>query len=85
MTGVDYWRQVLAPYARDGYRRGVLDDLEVALFNEAGTEARLRRPSAGWRAASLLLPALDDDHDPEVLRGVRYTMERGKDRMELLV
>ena len=87
MTGVAYWVRVLAPYAAAGYLRGEVDADEVVLFNGTGPEIHLPRPSAAWQAASLLLPALDDadDHDPEVLRGVKYLMRSGKDRMELEV
>jgi hypothetical protein len=86
MAGRDYWRMVLSPYARDGYRRGVLDDAEVVLVNEAGAEAHIRRPQAGWLAASLVVPALEpDDLDTEERRGIVYVMQRGRERQELSV
>jgi hypothetical protein len=86
MTGLGYWRQVLSPYAQAGYRHGTLDDDAVVLVNEAGTEAHIPRPSAGWFPASLVVPALEpDDHDPEELRGIRYVMQRGRERQELSV
>lgn len=83
MTGRDYWRMVLRPWARDGYRSGHLEAHAVVLFDAFGHEVHLSRPSAGWLPASLLLPALDDNHDPESLRGIRYVMERDGERMEL--
>lgn len=86
MTGLGYWRQVLAPYARGGYRTGFVDDLEVTLVNEVdGSEVHLARPSAAWHLP--LLPSLDgtEDGDPEATRGIRYLMKVGSDRMELTV
>jgi len=87
VTGRDFWLATLRPYARDGYRRGVLDDEEVVLLDEAGNEARLPRPSAAWRVPLLpSLDALDGDADTEATtRGVKWLMQVGKDRMELSV
>jgi hypothetical protein len=86
VNGQDYWLRALAPYAQDGYRRGLLDDLEVVLIGDDGAEVHLSRPSAGWFPASLVVPALEpDDHDPEELRGIRYVMQRGRERQELNV
>jgi len=85
MSGMAYWIATLRPWAQAGYRHGTVDDEAILLRNEAtGYEVLLPRPSAGWVAASVLLPAFDDNHDPESLRGIRYVMERDGDRMELL-
>lgn len=85
MTGMDYWLRVLSPYARDGYHHGVLDDLEVVLLDEAGTEVHLPRPSAAWHVP--VLPSLDHtaDGDLEASRGLRYLMQIGSNRLELNV
>jgi hypothetical protein len=87
--GLAYWRARLAPLVQRGFTRGLLDPLEVTLVNEVdGTEFRLPRPSAAWVAASLLLPPLDDDLDPDdpVRRGIVYSMRAPSgDRMELSV
>ena len=87
MTGRDFWVATLRPWAAAGYRHGTVDNEAVVLVNEAtGNEVLLPRPSAGWVAASLLLPPLDTDHedrDPEATRGVRWLMKVGQDRMEL--
>lgn len=85
-SGTAYWLTTLRPLARDGYKRGVLTDLEVVLINEATEhEVHLPRPRAdGWSRADLLLPAIEpDDVDPELRRGITYLMKAGKDRMEL--
>jgi hypothetical protein len=85
MTPHAYWVATLRPWAQAGYRHGTVDDEAILLRNEAtGDVVLLPRPSSSWVAASVLLPAFDDDHDPEALRGVRYVMERGNDRVELL-
>jgi hypothetical protein len=86
MTGRDYWRMVLRPWARDGHHSGILEDHAVVLFDEVGHEVHLSRPSAGWLPASLVVPAMEpDEHDPEVRRGVLYLMRSGSNRLELEV
>jgi len=87
--GVAYWRQVFAPLAQRGYRRGVLDDLEVVLVNEVD-EIHIPRPSAfGWSRADLVVSVLEgDDVDPDdpARRGIVYSMRAPSgDRMELSV
>lgn len=45
MTGLDYWRRRLAPFARDGFDRGWLDDHAVELLCVAtGAVVVLPRP-----------------------------------------
>lgn len=85
MTGRDYWLTVLRPFARDGFRTGTVDDLEVVLLNEAGAEVHLPRPSAGWHVP--VLPSLDHtaDADLEASRGLRYLMKVGSNRLELSI
>jgi hypothetical protein len=85
--GLAYWRPLLAPYARAGYTRGLLDPLEVVLVNEVD-EVHIPRPS-GWSRADLLVRELEgDDIDPDdpARRGVVYLMRSPTgDRMELSV
>ena len=85
-----YWVRVLTPYAQRGFRKGVLDDLEVVLFSEAGHEVHLARPSASWARADILVRELEqDDPDPDdpVRRGIVYSMRAPTtgDRLELSV
>jgi hypothetical protein len=86
VNGVGYWVRVLSPYAQRDFRSGVITDVEVVLFDKAGTEVHLPRPS-GWSRADLLVRELEgDDLDPDdpIARGVRYLMKRdGQDRLEL--
>lgn len=85
MTGRDFWLARLRPFAQD-YHRGVVDHLEVVLFDDVGNEVHIPRPSAdGWHVP--VLPSLDhnSDIDPEARRGVLYLMRSGDDRMELAV
>jgi hypothetical protein len=61
VTGAQYWLLVLGPFARDGYRRGLLDRREIVLFDVDGREVHLPRPQTGWLdvTAIRLLDAAD--------------------------
>jgi hypothetical protein len=87
--GLQYWRAVLSSYWRDGYDHGVIDSECVELF-KAGASITLRRPSAGWARADLVVRGLEgDDIDPDdpEMRGIIYSMRSPStgDRLELSV
>ena len=51
VTGVEYWRRLLGPFAALGYRAGTVDDRHITLRDPVGREVRLARPS-WWRGVS---------------------------------
>jgi len=48
LSGAEYWRRLLGPFAALGYRVGTIDGRHITLRDPAGHEVRLARPS-WWR------------------------------------